>query len=103
MPQLTDNIAFQLIYKVQGFHGSTKFMEEIRTVGITVNGDNAEDIHNLTGSIASWESNKKITYHIIIDPATDKVTFDPAVEAYDEVEANASDVINIDNNGIVTP
>lgn len=103
MPQLTDNIAFQLIYKVQGFHGSTKFMEEIRTVGITVNGDNAENIHNLTGSIASWESNKKITYHIIIDPATDKVTFDPAVEAYDEVEANASDVINIDNNGIVTP
>ena len=103
MPQLTDNVAFQLVYKVQGLHGSTVFMEEVRTVGITVNDDLAENIHNLTGSIAQWESNKKITYHIIIDPVTEKVTFDPAVETYDEVEANANDVININNNGIVTP
>ena len=99
MPQLTDNVAFQLIYKVQALHGQTVFLEEIRTVGIDV----AADIHDLTGSIAQWESNKKITYHIIIDPVTEKVTFDPAVEAYDEVEANADDVINIDHNGIVNP
>ena len=99
MPQLTDNVALQLVYKVQALHGTTVFMEEIRTVGIDV----AADIHDLTGSIAQWESNKKITYHIIIDPVSEKVTFDPAVEAYDAVEANASDVINIDENGIVTP
>ena len=99
MPQLTQNVAFKLIYKVQALHGSDVFMEEIRTVGIDVDAD----LYDLIGSIAQWESNKKITYHIIIDPVSEKVTFDPAVEAYDEVEANADDVININNNGIVTP
>ncbi|MBQ9548069.1 MAG: hypothetical protein IJV01_02785 [Bacteroidales bacterium] len=103
MPQLTDNVALQLVYKVQALHGDTVFMEEIRTVGVVLNGDSAADIHDLTGSLAQWESNKKITYHIIIDPVSEKVTFDPAVEAYDAVEANADDVININNNGIVTP
>ena len=104
MPQLTDNVALQLVYKVQAFHGDTMFMEEIRTVGVVLNGDNAADIHDLTGSIAQWESNKKITYHIIIDPVSEKVTFDPAVETYDAVEANAPDVININNGGlVVTP
>lgn len=99
MPQLTENVAFKLIYKVQALHGTDVFMEEIRTVGI----DAAADLHDLIGSIAQWESNKKITYHIIIDPVSEKVTFDPAVEAYDEVEANANNVINIDNGGLVTP
>lgn len=99
MPQLTENVAFKLIYKVQALHGSDVFMEEIRTVGI----ETPADLFDLIGSIAQWESNKKITYHIIIDPVSEKVTFDPAVEAYDEVEANADDVININNNGIVTP
>ena len=105
MPQLTENVAFKLIYKVQAFHGETKFMEEIRTVGI----DAAADLHDLMKgastnySIDKWESNKKITYHIIIDPVTEKVTFDPAVEDYDAVEANANNVINIDPNGIVVP
>ena len=103
MPQLTDNVKLQLIYKVQALHGETVFMEEIRTVGIVLNGDTVADIHDLTGSIAQWESNKKITYHIIIDPVTEKVTFDPAVEDYDAVEANANNVINIDPNGIVVP
>lgn len=97
MPQLTDNVALQLVYKVQALHGSTVFMEEIRTVGIEV----PADIHDLTGSINQWESNKKITYHIIIDPISEKVTFDPAVEAYDAVEANADNVININQGGIV--
>lgn len=103
MPQLTDNVALQLIYKVQALHGTTVFLEEVRTVGITLNGDTVADIHDLTGSIAQWESNKKITYHVIIDPVSEKVTFDPAVEDYDAVEANAADVINIDKDGIVTP
>ena len=99
MPQLTDNVKLQLVYKVQALHGETKFMEEIRTVGI----DAAAVLKDLTGSIAQWGSNQKITYHIIIDPISEKVTFDPAVEAYDAVEANADNVININQGGIVTP
>ena len=98
MPQLTENVGLKLVYKVQALHGDTVFMEEIRTVGIDV----AKNIHNLTGSIDKWESNKKITYHIIIDPVSEKVTFDPAVEAYDAVEANASNVINVNQGGLVT-
>ena len=97
MPQLTDNVALKLVYRVQALHGETVFMEEIRTVGI----DAAASIHNLTGSIAQWESNKKITYHIIIDPVSEKVTFDPAVEAYDAVEANSNSAINVNNNGLI--
>lgn len=97
MPQLTENVKLQLVYKVQALHGSTVFMEEIRTVGI----DAAAVLKDLTGSIAQWGSNQKITYHIIIDPISEKVTFDPAVEAYDAVEANADDVININQGGIV--
>lgn len=97
MPQLTENVAFKLIYKVQALHSTDVFMEEIRTVGIDV----PADLYDLIGSIPQWESNKKITYHIIIDPVSEKVTFDPAVEAYDEVEANAAAVINVVNNGLV--
>ncbi len=97
MPQLTENVAFKLIYKVQALHSTEVFMEEIRTVGIDV----PADLYDLIGSIPQWESNKKITYHIIIDPVSEKVTFDPAVEAYDEVEANAAAVINVVNNGLV--
>ena len=74
-------------------------MEEIRTVVI----DAAAKLYDLINSIEQWQSNKKITYHIIIDPVTEKVTFDPAVEDYDPVEANADNVINIDPNGIVVP
>lgn len=97
MPQLTENVGLKLIYRVQALHGETVFMEEIRTVGIDV----AKNIHDLTGSIAQWESNKKITYHIIIDPVSEKVTFDPAVEAYDAVEANSNSTINVNNNGLI--
>ena len=105
MPQLTENVAFKLIYKVQALHGTEVFMEEIRTVGI----DAAADLHDLMKgastnySIDKWESNKKITYHIIIDPVSEKVTFDPAVEDYDAVEANKNDSVNIDNGGLVKP
>ena len=97
MPQLTDNVGFKLIYRVQALHGDTVFMDEVRTVGI----DSPANIHDLTGSIDEWESNKKITYHIIIDPVTETVKFDPAVEEYGTVEANANNVININNGGIV--
>ena len=97
VPQLTKNVGLKLVYRVQALHGDTVFMEEIRTVGIDV----AKNIHNLTGSIDKWESNKKITYHIIIDPVSEKVTFDPAVEAYDAVEANANNVINVNQGGLV--
>ena len=95
MPQLTDGIGLQLIYRVQALHDSDVFLEEIRTVGIDV----PADIYQLVNSIDKWESNKKITYHIIIDPVSEKVTFDPAVEDYDTVEANSG--INVNEGGLI--
>lgn len=99
MPQLTENVAFALVYKVQALHGSTVFMEEIRTVGI----DATADLKDLVSTVTSWSANQKVTYHIIIDPVSDKVTFDPAVEEYDPVDADNTGNINIDENGIVVP
>ncbi|MBR6458247.1 MAG: hypothetical protein IKS71_06585 [Bacteroidales bacterium] len=87
MPQLTENVPFTLVYKVQALHGSTVFMEEVRTVGIpAIDGGEAKDLKDLVSSLTSWAANKKIIYHITIDPVSEIVTFDPAVEDYDPVE-----------------
>lgn len=100
MPQLTNGVKFTLVYKVQALHGSNVYLEEIRTVGI----DADQVLSDLAGTVTSWGANKKITYHIIIDPVSEKVTFDPAVENYDEIDADgAQDIININEGGIVTP
>ena len=100
MPQLTNGVKFTLVYKVQALHGDTVYLEEIRTVGI----DAAQVLSDLAGTVTSWGANKKITYHIIIDPVSEKVTFDPAVEDYDSIDADGTqDIININEGGIVTP
>ena len=100
MPQLTNGVKFTLVYKVQALHGSTVYLEETRTVGI----DTDEVLSNLANTVTSWGANKKITYHIIIDPVSEKVTFDPAVADYDEIDADGTqDIININEGGIVNP
>ncbi len=100
MPQLTSGVAFKLAYKVQAYHGNTKFMEEIREVGIV----DAKTISQLANTVASWSANQRITYHIIIDPVSEKVTFDPAVEEYVSVDADGNaDDINVNEGGLVTP
>ena len=100
MPQLTSNVKFTLVYKVQALHGTTVYLEETRTVGIDAN----EVLSSLANTVASWGANKKITYHIIIDPVSEKVTFDPAVEDWDAIDADGTqDIININEGGIVNP
>ncbi len=100
MPQVTNGVKFTLVYKVQALHGSNVYLEEIRTVGI----DADKVLSNLAGTVTSWDANKKITYHIIIDPVSEKVTFDPAVENYDAIDADGTqDIININEGGIVNP
>ena len=98
MPQLTQNVKFTLVYKVQALHGTTVFMEEVRTVGI----DADAVLKDLAYTVSDWQANKKITYHIIIDPVSEKVTFDPAVEDYDPIDADGThDDINVNENGLV--
>ena len=101
MPQLSSNVDLTLVYKVQAYHGTTKYLEEIRTVGIGANEAKTLADLSTTANTINWLPNKKIIYHIVIDPVSEKVTFDPAVENYDEVEYNASSNININNGGII--
>lgn len=37
---------------------------------------------NKLGSITAWEMNHKYTYNLIIDPSTNTILYDPAVEAW---------------------
>ena len=100
MPQLTNGVKFTLVYKVQALHGTDVYLEEIRTVGIDAN----QVLSDLAGTVTSWAANKKIAYHIIIDPVSEKVTFDPAVDDWDSIDADGTqDIININENGIVNP
>ena len=101
MPQLSSGVQLTLTYKVEAYHGSSKYLEEIRTVGIDGGNKYLSDLVNST--TINWLPNKKITYHIVIDPVTEKVTFDPAVEDFDAVVYNADGDIDIDEAGIVTP
>ena len=39
---------------------------------------------NQLGSISAWEMNHKYTYNLIIDPSTNVILYDPAVEAWVE-------------------
>lgn len=103
MPQLSSGVKLSLVYKVQAFHDTNKYLEEIRVVGLDTDGDkNLSDLVNSAAAI-NWLPNKKITYHIVIDPVTEKVTFDPAVENYSEVVYNEAYDIDINEGGIVTP
>ncbi|MBO4434191.1 MAG: hypothetical protein J5769_01905 [Bacteroidales bacterium] len=107
MPQLSSGVQLSLTYKVEGYHGDTKYLEEIRTVGLdeavtgTFVNKYLSDLVN--SSVINWLPNKKITYHIVIDPVTEKVTFDPAVEDFDPVTGNEAGNIDINEGGIVTP
>ena len=107
MPQLSSGVQLSLTYKVEGYHGNAKYLEEIRTVGLdeattgTYVNKYLSDLVN--SSVINWLPNKKITYHIVIDPVTEKVTFDPAVVDFDPVTGNEAGNIDINEGGIVTP
>ena len=79
MPQATANTKFVLYYEVTASHdnfATDPFLKEVRSVGVDV----AKTMADLASSIENWNKNKVITYNIIIDPVSEKVTFDPAVE-----------------------
>lgn len=47
---------------------------------------------NKIGSISAWEMNHKYTYNIIIDPTTNIILYDPAVEAWVEEPAATANI-----------
>ena len=108
MPQLSNGVELSLVYTVKAYHvvnnnvEANPYLSEVRTVGIGTNATKyLSDLVN--SSVINWLPNKKITYHIVIDPVTEKVTFDPAVEDYDPVTGNGNYNIDINEGGIVNP
>ncbi len=80
MPQTLDaDNVFTLTYKVETFYDAESTTTPYMTEIITVTGELA----TLVNTIPAWNKNTKITYHIVIDPVGNKVTFDPAVEDWD--------------------
>ena len=86
MPQATSNTKFVLYYEVSASHDnfSTTFLKEIRSVGVDVE----KTLADLVSTITNWNKNTKVTYNIIIDPVSEKVTFDPAVEEWGSAEGS---------------
>ena len=89
MPQLTEGTQFVLYYEVSASHdnfATDPFLKEIRSVGVDV----TKTMKDLVSTIPDWNKNTKITYNIIIDPVSEKVLFDPAVEAWAEESGNVN-------------
>ena len=87
MPQLTSGTKFVLYYEVSASHDNfvtDPFLKEIRSVGVDVD----KTMEALVPTISDWNKNTKITYTINIDPVSEKVTFDPAVEKWAEEEGS---------------
>ena len=79
MPQtLGNDEVFTLNYKVEATYGdeSAPYFTEVRNV--------SKKLTELVSSITSWNMNQIITYNVIIDPISEKVLFDPAIEEWDE-------------------
>ena len=71
MPQLTSGVKFNFSYKITANNGSD-YMTEVVTIPSTT-------LAAAVPTITMWEMNKIYLYRIIIDPVTEKITFDPAV------------------------
>lgn len=75
---LGNDDVFTIHYEVKATYDgdSAPYMVETR--------EKIEKLNVLVNSIVDWNMNQIITYNVIIDPITEKVLFDPAVEAWDE-------------------
>ena len=69
----------------------------VNDLGPTVSGatygapytDTGIQLNAITGAWANWQMNKKYTYKLVINPATEQILYDPAVEDWAD-DANAS-------------
>lgn len=79
LPQALTNdhvltVVFSIYRKNQnGYYSNERICEKIK-------------LSDFSNSVSAWEMNKKITYTIIINPKTEKVLLDPAIEEWTEVD-----------------
>ena len=77
MPQvLGDDAEFTLNYNVKATYGSEAeaYLDENRDFSVKI---------NTIDSITKWAMNHIITYNVIIDPVSEQILFDPAVEEWE--------------------
>ena len=82
MPQTlaTTNVTVALTYTLEHTYDGGTPISEVVPIAATA-------LTSFTPSIAAWDPNTVYTYHIVIKPAADnKILFDPAVEAWAEVD-----------------
>ncbi len=91
MPQVTSGVKFNFSYEVSAKNSKGTYMTYKNTIDETT-------LAAAVPSITQWEMNKIYVYNIIIDPATERVTFDPAV-----VEWVAGGTGTINYPAVVTP
>ncbi len=71
--QATETLNFDI--HIKAYHGTTLYSEEVITKSILFNTLG-------TPAITAWNNNTKYTYTIIINPMTDIILFDPALEPW---------------------
>lgn len=94
MPQvLTDNQVFYIKYKVYAYHdaddtdnGETPYSVETLEF--------SKPLKTFVSTITEWDKNTKYVYNVIIDPIASKITFDPAVEEWANVEKDFDPWLN---------
>lgn len=70
--------------------------EYVSAPGVWAEEDIVSSVRLNNGNIAAWKDNQNITYRISINPyVTEKITFDPAVIAWEDVY---SDDVNLNEN-----
>ena len=80
MPQVLGNdVVFTLNYNVKATYGdeTTAYLDENRSISKKLTELVAEST-----PISEWDMNKIITYNVIIDPVSERILFDPAVEEW---------------------
>ncbi|MBP5373926.1 MAG: hypothetical protein J6Y31_03305 [Bacteroidales bacterium] len=79
MPQtLGDDAVFTINYEVKATYGdeTTPYMTETRSA--------TGKLADLVNTISDWNMNYIITYNVLIDPVSERILFDPAVQEWDE-------------------
>lgn len=94
MPQvLTDNQVFYIKYKVYAYH-DTDDTDNGETPYSVETLEFSKPLKTFVSTITEWDKNTKYVYNVIIDPIASKITFDPAVEEWANVEKDFDPWLN---------
>lgn len=94
MPQvLTDNQVFYIKYKVYAYHDDND-TDNNETPYSVETLEFSKPLTQFVSTITEWDKNTKYVYNVIIDPIASKITFDPAVEEWANVEKDFNPWLN---------